>query len=107
MQDFSQVGGEGIEMAEMSDGDGLPSIAETVGRRPDSPVGGSPAQNKNLGPGVCSDLDFGDIGGDIGDLPCPGVGHQLMVVGVIRHVSCYGFLFQPPDPMLETGCAGD
>ena len=66
------------------------------------PVSRTPTEDENLGALLVLNLEQGDVVGDIGDLPSPGVGHQLMVLGVIGDVAGDRFLLHTSDPVLET-----
>ena len=107
IEDLAEVGRQGVEVAKVGGRHLLARQANPTGRGPDRPVGRPPPQDQDLGVGVTGDLDLGDVVGDVGHLPGPGVGHQLVVGRLIRHVAADGLLLQPADPMLQAGSARD
>src|SRR5690606_37433979 len=53
------------------------------------------------------DLDRGDVVGDVRHLPRPGVGHQLMIGGVVGDVAGVGVLLQAAESVFESRCPGN
>ncbi len=73
----------------------------------DDAEGRAPSQHEQLAFGIAVDFDRIDVVGDVGDLPGPGVDHQLMVVRVVGDVAGDVLLLEPADAVLEARRAGN